>query len=107
MTAGERGESGDRGDKGERGVAGERGMKGDHGQDGETGATGRRGPQGDPAPYLDRRKTLALFAFVVLAFTLLAARSEINANDIRRGVYENCLTRAEVEKVTSDCERFR
>lgn len=94
----------ERGDKGERGVAGERGAKGDHGQD------GKKGVQGEPgvaAPYLDRKKTLALFAFVVLAFVVLAVRTESNTQDIQKGVYEVCIAKADVDNVKSDCEQFR
>lgn len=83
------GDTGERGDTGDRGIAGERGPKGDHGQHGEKGLTGLTGPTGAPgtsAPYLRRNQTLAIFGFIVLAFLLLAYRSESNANHIRDGV---------------------
>lgn len=84
------GDQGERGQSGDRGVTGERGAKGDHGQDGEKGDTGARGLTGEPAPYLGRAKTLALFAFVVLAFFLLAWRSEINTSEIAKVQTQSC-----------------
>lgn len=78
--------------------------RGEQGERGKTGATGKTGAS---APYLHRGQTLALFAFIVFAFIVLAVRSEINASNIRQGFYENCITRAEAENVRSDCEGVR
>lgn len=97
----------ERGDRGERGPKGDHGQHGEAGCEGKQGATGATGAPGAPAAYLSRNRTLALFAFVVLAFLLLAVRSEIHTRDIREGVYENCLTRAEVATALPNCERFR
>lgn len=95
-------------DRGDRGIAGERGPKGDHGQVGERGKTGNTGEAGaDGIPYLGRKQTLFLFGFVVLAFVLLAARTEINARHIKQGVYQDCLTRAVANSQHPDCGRFR
>jgi hypothetical protein len=55
---------------------GERGRTGDHGQRGETGATGDRGRS------FSRTQVLVMFLFMVVAFTLLAVRSEHNADRI-------------------------
>ena len=83
-----------RGERGERGYKGDKGDKGDHQKGdrgmpgmpvvGATGATGKTGPSGKDARYLDRKQILALFAFVVVAFLLLAWRSEVNADKIQR-----------------------
>lgn len=63
-------------------------------------------------PYLDRRQTLALFVFVVVAFMLLAYRSEVAINRTDENVYQGCLQRIEISKLTgteptSDCRRLR
>ncbi len=110
MTTGDRGAPGKKGESGDQGVAGERGQKGEHGSIGPTGLSGRIGPKGEPGAeslYLGKKQTLILFTFIVFAFVLLAARSEINANNNRQGVYENCLTRAQAESVSPDCESLR
>lgn len=63
------------------GQRGERGPKGDHGQD---GARGPAGHVGLDSPYLGKAKTLVLFTFVVLAFVLLAYRSEMVSSNLER-----------------------
>ncbi|HXH36913.1 MAG TPA: collagen-like protein [Plantibacter sp.] len=88
-------------------TATERGGRGIQGERGERGATGPAGVTGAGAPYLGRSQTLALFAFVVVAFLLLAYRTEVNTSNIRQGVHEACMQRADIDRVTSDCERFR
>ncbi len=63
----------------------ERGPTGDHGQDGSTGATGATGETGADGPsVLTRAQTLALFLFIVTVFVLLAYRSEVNADNIKK-----------------------
>lgn len=82
----------------------ERGMQGDHGQDGQDGREGREGregpmgpvgPQGDKGPPFLTRGALVGFIFVVLAFFLLAHRSEVNSSRIDHlrldQQYQNCL----------------
>lgn len=107
-TPGERGPKGDSGDfQGERGASGERGVAGERGPQGDDGRSGQAGAAGADSHYLDRKKTLALFGFIVLAFVLLAYRTEVNSRDIQKAVYEVCIAKADVDKVTSNCERFR
>lgn len=88
-------------------TTGEHGEHSHEAMQGEPGPRGLTGKTGVGSPYLSRSRTLALFVFVVVAFVLLAVRSEINVVNIRQGVYENCITRAVAEDVRSDCERFR
>lgn len=111
----------ERGQSGDRGVTGERGMKGDHGQHGEKGDTGKTGcagptgpigKTGPTSPYLGRTKTLVIFAFIVVGFLLLAYRTEVAVDRGQRGVYEACLARAEISRLTEtlpgpNCETFR
>lgn len=78
-------------ESGERGEAGERGPKGDHGQPGVRGATGATGA----TAYFRRSQTLVLFGFIVLAFVLLAWRTEINANNLLNQQHNGCLIRKE------------
>ncbi len=105
-VTGERGQSGDRGESGDRGIAGERGPKGDHGQHGEkgeigtTGVAGPIGRTGPTSPYLGRTQTLVIFAFIVLGFVLLAFRTEATADRAQQGVYQACLARAEISRLT-------
>lgn len=48
----------------------------------ERGPQGERGERGrTTTPYLERNKVIALFAFIVLAFVLLAYRTEVNDKD--------------------------
>ena len=56
--------------------------RGPRGDVGKTGATGKTGARGESSPYLGKRQTLALAAFIVAAFLLLSVRSEINADRI-------------------------
>ena len=56
--------------------------RGPRGDVGETGATGKTGARGESSPYLGKRQTLALAAFIVAAFLLLSVRSEINTDRI-------------------------
>ncbi len=112
---------GDRGQSGDRGVTGERGPKGDHGQHGEKGDKGGAGPAGPcgpigrtgpTSPYLGRRQTLVIFAFIVVGFVLLAYRTEVAADQGQRSIYEACLARAEISRLTGtlpgpNCERLR
>ena len=113
------GERVERGDRGDRGVQGERGERGDHGQHGEkgdtgstgsTGSTGASGPigrTGPTSPYLGRNQTLVIFAFIVVAFVLLAYRTELNTDRLDRNVYEACVERSEIKTEPSDCEGLR
>lgn len=70
MTTGERGPMGDHGQDGRAGVAGAPGRTGERGRDGAKGDAGK--------DVLTKRQTLVLFLFVVLAFTAVAYRSELN-----------------------------
>jgi len=108
---GEQGAHGDQGSVGKAGPAGERGMQGDHGQDGDQGIAGlpgergrdgqtglaglpgERGAPGDsgqigvtgdtgvagPSP---TSRLLVMFVLMMVAFLVLAVRSEINADNI-------------------------
>ncbi len=96
-------------------------MKGDHGQHGEKGDRGTVGPvgpsgpigkTGPTSPYLGRTKTLVIFAFIVVAFALLAYRTEITADQAQRSIYEACLARQEISRLTGtlpgpNCEGLR
>ncbi len=80
MTIGERGPAsndGKSGDLGQNGQVGKRGVKGRTGMTGKPGLTGEKG---DPA--LSRSQTLVMFLFIVVAFILLAYRTEINSDRI-------------------------
>lgn len=90
---GEQGIAGERGDSGDRGITGERGMKGDHGQHGEKGEQGEAGESGT---YLHRTQALALAAFIVLAFLVLAYRTEYNTGTIQRNQMQSCQTARDV-----------
>ncbi len=104
--------AGERGDSGDRGIAGERGPKGDHGQDGRTGMAGREGKEGvvgpvgpigktgPTSPYLGRTQTLVIFAFIVLGFLLLAYRTEATGERAQQGIYEACLARVDISRLT-------
>jgi len=53
-----------------------------------------------------------LFAFIVLAFTLLAYRTELATNRTDENVYQGCLARAEISRLTgtepvADCENLQ
>jgi hypothetical protein len=61
---------------------GERGPKGDHGQQGEHGETGITGRQGEKGVGFSRTQVAVMFLFVVLAFMVLALRTEHNAGRI-------------------------
>jgi Collagen triple helix repeat (20 copies) len=84
---GEAGVSGRQGDPGQTGSPGESGVPGPVGAAGAAGPAGEIGPTGpagsQKAP-LSRGRALAMFLFVVLAFLLLAGRSEIQQNRIER-----------------------
>lgn len=80
----------------------ERGPRGDHGQVGERGPQGEVGPQA-----LTKWQTLALFGFVVLAFIVLAFRSEMQTEEIRENlerqdvfIAEICATQPELAPTT-------
>jgi len=97
-------------------VTGERGQKGDHGQHGEkgdkgsTGAVGPSGPigrTGPTSPYLGRNQTLVIFAFIVVAFVLLAYRTEIITDRIEQDVFQACAERAEIKTEPADCDGLR
>lgn len=61
---------------------GERGRTGDHGQTGQTGERGVPGARGARGESFSKGQVLAMFLFVVLAFVVLAARTEYNAGKI-------------------------
>ncbi len=100
-SSGQAGASGQRGYVGERGRDGQTGGTGVPGQTGRTGDTGQTGQMGPSV--LSRTQTLAMFLFVVIAFTLLAYRSEVNADNIKENntkqleqdQYSQCLNRNE------------
>lgn len=86
-------------------------MRGPKGEPGPKGNPGPKGEPGTPVP-LGRTQTLILFAFVVLAFVLLALRTEDTGERAQRGVYEACLARVEISRLTDtlpgpNCERLR
>ena len=106
---GERGPHGDHGQAGDRGetgldgamgrdgstglagLPGERGKTGDTGQAGQIGRVGEAGPIGPRgATGFTRRQVLALFLFLAFALTLLAYRSEVNANQIEENLKVSC-----------------
>jgi hypothetical protein len=86
-------------------MSGERGMTGDHGQQGadgrrgitgDTGPTGETGPQGEQGPpgkVLSRTQTLALFLFVVFAFSYLAYQGQQFAAKTADLLYNECTIR--------------
>ena len=80
MTVGERGPVGDHGQAGADGRTGPRGAEGIAGTDGKTG------PTGPPGSVLSKAQTLYGFAFVVLAFLLLAYIVQQDSGQIDRGV---------------------
>ncbi len=105
MNRNERGLTGDRGQTGACGTDGVDGAVGERGATGARGATGLTGPT---SPYLGRRQTLAIFAFIVAAFVLLAYRVETNTNRFDRDIYDACKARAVItHTVPPDCERLR
>ncbi len=58
----------------------------ERGRQGERGRTGAAG-----SPPLSRTKTLAMFVFVVLAFVLLAYRTEVNFNNNNNDTHRACI----------------
>lgn len=77
---GEAGVSGRQGEAGLLGPAGSTGLAGPPGGRGSPGIAGARGPAGRP---MGRSQALAMFLFVVLAFVLLAYRSESQQRHLR------------------------
>jgi hypothetical protein len=101
---GERGQQGDHGQTGEegmRGHIGETGAAGHAGVQGVQGVAGQTGEQGTSgkASSLTYTKVLAGFLIMMLTFGILAWRSQMNTDNIKRIVlkqqterYNSCLT---------------
>jgi len=86
----------------------------ERGQSGDRAVSGERRDTVLPTlhPYLDRRQTLVIFAFIVVGFVLLAYRTELATDEAQRGIYEACLARAEISRLTGtlpgpNCEGLR
>jgi hypothetical protein len=107
--SGERGPAGERGVTGRQGEAGVSGRQGEAGNTGSTGETGEAGERGKAGAVGGRGRTgrglsntqmTVIFLFVVLAFVVVAGRTEVQQRQINRNAhrievtqYEICTTR--------------
>ena len=96
MSDGERGETGKTGDQGIPGPKGDKGEPGDRGP--KIVLSGQRA--------LGRTQTLTIFAFIVIAFVLLAYRTETADDRLVRNVIEACEDRNKLSPII-DCENLR
>lgn len=92
------------GKTGKTGDAGKMGRTGETGRTGKAGNAGLAGAQGRPGrnAVFGTGRILSLFGFIVVAFLVLAVRSEVNSDDIaknslatKRQVYAMCVVSQE------------
>lgn len=90
---------------GERGKTGDTGQRGQVGQTGATGKHGTRGDKGETGEAFTRGQTLFLAVFVVVAFIIVAYRSEVNSRSIARDDREHHAAAVKVCELTNDNSR--